>query len=107
MWLRDSGMNETVRQGLIQAALLDNHILSDNKPVSGHFAQLRQHSTHVLISIHESDNHRELPTRLHQMRCLDFASAKKSSHRMQYHRSRDVFIAQVFEDLQMQWTVVP
>jgi hypothetical protein len=41
---------------LVEAALLDGDILSNNQPVSGHFAQLGQHPIHVLIGIYEGNN---------------------------------------------------
>ena len=92
---------------LIEATLLDGDLFSDNEPVSCHFAQLGQQLDHVLIGIHEANNHGKLSASLHQVRGAHFAPTQKSGHRMQGHGSCHVLITQVFEYLQMQWTAEP
>ena len=67
----------------------------------GHFTQFRQHPTHMLISINEGDDNRNVATGLNEMSCAYFVSAKEPSNGMKHHGSSDVLFAQVLENFQV------
>ena len=65
--------------------------------MSSHFAQSWQYSIHVLIGIHESDNHRKLTANFHQMCRTHSAASLKSGHGMQCDAPGYVLFPQIFE----------
>jgi len=91
----------------IQAALLDNYILTHDEPVSGHLAQPGQNATYVLVSIHKTDDDRQLASSFNQVSGMDSASSKKTGNGMERHGAGHTLVAQVFEQLQVQRTMMP
>src|ERR1700687_3163378 len=61
---------------LVQAALLDDHVLPNDEPVGGHLAQLRQNAVDVLVGIDEGDHDGQLASRFHEGRGVCTAAAE-------------------------------
>src|SRR5208282_3392479 len=91
----------------VQAALLDHDVLSHNQPMGCHFSQLGQNAVDVLIGIDEGDHDGQLPSSFDQMRGMDAAPSEKAGYGVVGHGSEGILFAQIFQDFQMQWAMMP
>src|SRR5438067_7114371 len=76
---------------LVQAALLDDHILAHDEAVRSHLAQLGKNALHVLIGIHEDDHQRQPAAGIHQTGGLDPTAASEAGDGMKHGGAGDVF----------------
>ncbi len=64
----------------VEIALLQHYVLAHDQPVRRHFLQRGKHAIHMLIGVDENDDHRQLASRLDQMRGLDAMPPQESRH---------------------------
>ena len=86
----------------IQTALLNHNILADDQPMGRHLPQFRQSSIHMLVGIDKRDYDGQLASGFDEMRGVDFAAPKKTGHRVEGDRSKNIFFTQVLQDRKMQ-----
>jgi hypothetical protein len=69
--------------------------------MSSHLFQPRQNAVHVLIRIHEDDDHGELSPGVYQVTGLNPVSTKKPGHGVDCGCGINVFPSQVVKDFHM------
>ncbi len=76
----------------VEIALLQDHVLAHDQPMGRHFLQCRQDAAHMLVRVHENDDHRQLPSGVHKMAGLNLLTAEESRYRMQRGRRIHIFL---------------
>jgi hypothetical protein len=61
----------------------------------------------VLVGVDERDHDGQLASGFYEMGGLDFASSEKAGYGMEDDGSEHIFLAQIFQDFQMQGTMMP
>src|ERR1700730_2690050 len=91
----------------VEASLFQNHVLAHDHSMSRHLLQRGQYAIHVLIRIHENDDHRKLSSSVNKMAGLNLVSPKKARHRMDCGCNINIFLPQVVEDFHVQRPMMP
>ena len=91
----------------VKAALLDHDVLAHDEPVSRHFFQLWKNSVDVVVGINERDYDRQLAASFDEVRSVDFAASEETGYGMEYDGTKNIFFAQVFQNFEMQRTMMP
>ena len=92
---------------LVQAALLQHDVFANDEAVGGHFFELRQNAADVLVGIDERDDDGQLASGFDQMRGVDAVAAEESGNRVVGDSAKDVFFAQILQNLKVQRAVMP
>ena len=73
----------------------------------GHLSQLGQNAVDVLVGIDERNHDGQLASGFDEVGGMDFAASEKAGNGMEGDGSEDILFAQIFQDLQMQRTMMP
>ena len=92
---------------LFETSLLQHNILPNNQPVGGHLLELGHDAADVIVGINEDQNDGQFATRFDEMCSMDMAPAEESRNGMKSNRAEDILLAQVFQNLQVERTVMP
>lgn len=87
--------------------MFDDYILAHDEPVGSHFAEPGQDAVDMLIGINEGDHYGKLASGFDEVGGVDFAASEESGYGVEGDSSEDVFLAQVFQDFQMQGAMMP
>lgn len=90
----------------VQTALLDDDIFPNNQPVGGHFSQLGENAADVFVGVNERDDDRQLASGFYKVRGANFAASEEAGYGVEGYGSEDIFFAQVFQDFEMQRTMM-
>src|ERR1700688_605922 len=91
----------------VQTALLDHHVLPHNQPMRGHLSQLGQNAVDVLVGVDERNHDGQFASGFDEMGGMDFASSEEAGYGVEGDGPEDIFLAQIFQNLQMQRTMMP
>ena len=91
----------------VEGALFEGYVFPHDEAMGGHFAEFWEDAADVLIGIDEGNDDRQLAAGFDKMRGMNAVAAKKACDGMEGDGSVDIFLAQVFEDFEMQWVMVP
>ena len=61
----------------------------------------------MLIGVDERDYDRQFAAGFDQVRSVNFAASQKTGYGMEHDGAKDIFLAQVFQDFEMQRMMVP
>src|ERR1700693_360278 len=76
-----SGPSEVERVDIsVEAPLFQNHVFAHDQTVGRHLLQGWQDAVHVLIRVHENDDHRKLSSSVYEMTGLNPVPAEKPRH---------------------------